>query len=87
MQVMCKQCFAMKDVPPGVDPHSLTWCGCCTVDHHHGESAMNAEACEAANHPGKPCLSPPANPVRPDGCTVCRPVVHFGNAEAQIVSA
>src|ERR1035441_3665339 len=54
MMCQCKQCLAMKDVPPGVDPHSLTWCGCCTVDHHHGESVMSAAACEAANHPGQP---------------------------------
>jgi hypothetical protein len=77
IKIQCKQCLAMTDVPPGVNPHSLTWCTCCTVDHHHGESVLPAEECAAANHPGVPCLNPPSVPDRPDGCTVCRPVLHF----------
>ena len=74
MQVMCKQCLTVKDVPPGVDPHTLTWCNCCTQDHHHGAGAA---ACQPeASHPGQACWNPPWTP-RPDGCGVCRPVVHL----------
>jgi hypothetical protein len=66
------------------DPHSrLDEAGCthCTLglnadpSHHCGQHAVNADACEAANHPGKPCWHPPGQPDRPDGCTVCRPVL------------
>jgi hypothetical protein len=86
MQFQCKQCLAMADLPPGADPHARTWCRCCTAAgddgeiHHHGRDVMSAAECEAANHPGKPCLGPPKTPERPDGCTVCRPVTHFAVA-------
>jgi hypothetical protein len=79
-QVQCAQCLAMNWVPDGVDPHSLTWCDCCTQDHHHGEGVLSAEECAAANHPGQPCLRPPEVRERPDGCTVCRPVIHYAVA-------
>jgi hypothetical protein len=83
MQYQCKQCLAMTDLPPGTDPHSRTWCRCCTVTgddgqpHHHGRDVLAAADCEAANHPGNPCWHPPTQPERPDGCAVCRPVIHF----------
>jgi hypothetical protein len=83
LQFQCLQCLAMTDLPPGTDPHSRTWCECCTIagddgkPHHHGKSVMSAAECEAANHPGALCLSPPGQPDKPDGCTACRPVVHF----------
>jgi hypothetical protein len=85
-QVLCKQCLAVAEIADGTDPHSLTWCACCTITgddgqpHHHGASVMEAEACAAANHPGQPCWNPPGQPVKPDGCTICRPVVHFAVA-------
>jgi len=81
-QYQCRTCLAMADLPPGTDPHTRTWCGCCTVTgedgqpHHHGRGVAGAEECAAANHPGVPCFSPPQT-SRPDGCTVCRPVIHF----------
>ena len=34
--VQCKQCLAVIDIPAGENPHARTWCGCCTIDHHHG---------------------------------------------------
>jgi hypothetical protein len=82
--VACKICSAAVDLPPGADPHAVTWCGCCARDHHHGEEAAN---CGPDNHEG-PCWNPPAagirlelQPgavhVRPPGCTVCRPVAHY----------
>lgn len=73
-QVMCKQCLAVCNLPDGTDPHAVTWCGCCTEDHHHG---MGALMCSPAAHGGEPCWNPPEQPARPDGCLVCRPVVHF----------
>jgi hypothetical protein len=85
-QYQCKQCLAMIDLPPGADPHASTWCGCCDVTdesgrpHHHGAGVLAAEECEAANHPGQPCLSPPGRPDKPEGCTVCRPVMHLAVA-------
>jgi hypothetical protein len=80
MRIMCIQCLAETNLPPGADPHASTWCQCCTIDHHHGRDVLDAEACAEANHPGAPCFSPPGQPVRPDGCTVCRPVMHFAVA-------
>jgi len=82
-QFQCKQCLTVTELPDGSDPHAHTWCNCCTQTgdtgeiHHHGENSMLAADCEAANHPGQPCWHPPAQPVRPDGCTVCRPVIHM----------
>ena len=73
--IQCKQCSSSINVDPGTDPHTLSWCNCCTEDHHHGEAAA---ACPQA-HEG-PCWNPPTVPVQPDGCTVCRPVIHFANA-------
>jgi hypothetical protein len=81
-RVQCKTCLAVADIPADTDPHARTWCTCCTEDHHHGAAA---EACSPANHGGQPCWNPPAQPVKPDGCGVCRPVIHFAVAgEMQI---
>lgn len=58
-QVQCKQCLAIANVEDGVDPHTMTWCGCCTQEHHHG---LAAEACpgnNAVGHPGAPCTNNP----------------------------
>ncbi len=83
MQVMCKQCLAVTDLPPDTDPHTVTWCGCCVIDHHHGEAASGCPR----EHDG-PCWQGPQSGPRPPGCTVCRPVVHFATAGAvEIVSA
>jgi hypothetical protein len=88
-QYACKQCLAVINLPDGSDPHAHTWCTCCTQTsgadekvHHHGENAMLATDCEAANHPGQPCWHPPTQPERPDNCTVCRPVVHLAVVQA-----
>lgn len=85
-QYQCKQCLTVTDLPPGTDPHARTWCGCCPLTgedgqpHHHGAQVLDATECEAANHPGHPCWHPPTQPARPDGCTVCRPVIHLAVA-------
>lgn len=74
-QVQCKQCLASINVDPGVDPHTLTWCDCCTIDHHHAEGNE-----ECAADPGHDCWQgPQAGPRHPD-CKVCRPVIHYGSA-------
>jgi hypothetical protein len=77
LQYQCKQCLALISLPPGEDPHAHTWCDCCQVDHHHGASVLSAPECEAANHPGQPCWHPPTQPERPEGCTICRPILHL----------
>jgi len=80
MQVQCKTCLAMTSLPPGSDPHAHTWCDCCQVDHHHGLGVLPAAECQVANHPGTACWGHPGVAVRPEGCTVCRPVIHFAVA-------
>lgn len=80
MQVMCKQCLAVANLPDGQDPHAVSWCRCCDADHHHGEAA---QACGDSQHPGELCWNPPGQPVKPENCGVCRPVHHMptvGNA-------
>jgi hypothetical protein len=83
MKIQCKTCLAMTDLPPGADPHAHTWCNCCTArgpdgqPHHHGQDVLDAPDCAQANHPGEPCWHPPAQPARPEKCTVCRPVMHL----------
>jgi hypothetical protein len=64
-QVQCAQCLAMNWVPDGVDPHTLTWCQCCTRDHHHGQAAEACPGNGGIGHPGEPCPHP--NPL---ACTV-----------------
>jgi hypothetical protein len=75
--VQCKQCLAMTSLDPGTDPHTRTWCQCCTIDHHHGEAAA---ACAADD--SHECWQGPQSGPRPPGCQVCRPVIHFANADA-----
>jgi hypothetical protein len=83
LQFQCKQCLAVADLPAGTNPHAHNWCQCCTLTgedgeiHHHGDTTLPAEQCEQENHPGEPCWHPPTQPNRPDGCTVCRPVIHL----------
>lgn len=72
MQVTCKTCFTSINVEEGVNVHAALECGCCPEDHHHGEAAA---ACPK-EHEG-PCWNPPTLPVKPDGCTVCRPLIIF----------
>jgi hypothetical protein len=70
---MCKQCGSVKNIPDGTDIHTQTWCTCCDKDHHHGELA--AQCTPDQNHPGELCWNPPGQPLRPDNCGVCRPVM------------
>ena len=97
-QVQCEQCLAIANVPDGGDPHAMTFCGCCTQDHHHGVTALACPGNSAIGHPGAPCSG--RNPrtcrvvttpeerqgepclgghcgIEVDGCTVCRPLIHY----------
>lgn len=76
--ITCKTGGEHVYVAPGDenrDPHSrldLAGCDHCAdqnTEHHHG---MNANLCPKA-HEG-PCWNPPTVPVRPEGCSVCRPL-------------
>jgi hypothetical protein len=73
--VQCKQCMKSQVIPAGADPHLVFECGCCTEDHHHGQEA---NACPRT-HDG-PCWQGPLSGPKPDGCTVCRPLIFAGNA-------
>jgi hypothetical protein len=70
--VMCKVCLTSTHVNPNQDPHTVLFCRCCPEQHHHGEAAS---ACPKT-HEGS-CWNPPDQPNRPDGCTVCRPILHL----------
>ena len=71
--VQCPQCLVMASIPEGQDPHAAFRCACCDEEHHHGEQANNCPR----EHDG-PCWTGPLAGPRPDGCTVCRPLIHFG---------
>jgi hypothetical protein len=64
MNIQCMQCGAMKDLPPGADPHDYTWCTCCTITgddgkpHHHGQAAASCPGNGGVGHPGEPCPHP-----------------------------
>jgi len=85
--IRCKTGGEMIEVPEGQDPHAAldaTGCSHCAdgrnadPDHHCGR---NANACPK-DHDGT-CLghgeTAEERANRPDGCTVCRPVIFLGN--------
>ena len=82
---MCKIGGEMIEVPEGADPHALldaTGCSHCADGHDrdtHCGQAANVCADNPDNHPG-PCWTGPESGERPDGCTVCRPILFMGNA-------
>jgi hypothetical protein len=87
--VQCKTCRASAVIPEGEDPHARTFCSCCTASaadeagvHHHGEAA---NACPR-RHDG-PCWQGPESGPKPDGCTVCRPLLFFANASVAPAAA
>jgi hypothetical protein len=61
LNVQCATCLAMTDLPPGTDPHTRTWCRCCTITgddgqpHHHGQAAASCPGNNGVGHPGEPC--------------------------------
>ena len=89
MLIKCKQGGEMLEVAEGQDPHAAldaTGCSHCLDGHgldvHCGQAA---NACHQARADGLPlhdgpCWNPPEVPDRPEGCTVCRPVLFMGNA-------
>lgn len=81
-RIQCNQCLKVEVVPPGVDPHTITWCECCTIKnpngtpHHHGQAAASCSGNGGVGHPEEPCPHPnPAvcavvsRPVHPDDPT------------------
>lgn len=67
-RIQCKQCFAEAQITPETDPHTVNICGCCTIDHHHGEAAAACPGNGGTGHPGEDCPHP-----NPDACTVVTP--------------
>lgn len=84
LQILCKTCLTAVTVPAGTDTdvHDAIECGCCPEDHHHGRAA--AECPEAHE---EPCWSGPQSGPRPDGCTVCRPLLIMPMAGVRLASA
>lgn len=83
MLVQCKTGGEFLDVPEGQDPHTAldaNGCGHCLDSHpldvHCGRTANDCPRM----HDG-PCWNPPTVPIRPDGCTVCRPIVFYGTTQ------
>jgi hypothetical protein len=81
MLIKCRAGGEMIDVPEGQDPHAAldaAGCGHCADQHpldvHCGDTANSCPR----EHDG-PCWD--GTGTRPDGCTVCRPLVFLGNAE------
>ena len=85
--IRCKTGGEMVEVPDGQDPHAFldaTGCSHCAdglnadPGHHCGQ---NANACPQ-DHDGT-CLGHGETAEeaahRPDGCTVCRPLIFMGN--------
>lgn len=70
IHIQCKQCGKWSVFGPeaGADPDAALQCGCCPLNHHHGQAA---NACPGAgiNHTGADC---PEN--EPENCTVLTPV-------------
>ena len=84
MLIRCVTGGEMVEVPEGQDPHAYldaTGCSHCADGHdrdtHCGEAA-NVCAGNPDLHEG-PCWQQPGVPDRPDGCTVCRPILFMGN--------
>lgn len=91
MLVKCVTGGEMVEVPEGQDPHALldaTGCAHCADGHGPDVNCREtAEACYQARVDGHPLhdgpcwgAGPEHAPERPDGCTVCRPIIFMGNA-------
>lgn len=93
MLIRCKAGGEMIDVGEGEDPHAaLDAAGCshCADSHgrdvHCGQAAQPCYQARAGGQPlhDGPCWNPPEVPDRPDGCTVCRPLLFMGGVTAGI---
>jgi hypothetical protein len=92
--IRCKTGGEMIEVAEGQDPHTAldaTGCTHCKDGHgpdvHCGQAALACHQARVDGHPlhDGPCWNPPPGhapvPDRPDGCTVCRPIVFAGNTD------
>jgi hypothetical protein len=84
--IKCKTGGEMIEVPEGQDPHAaLDATGCSHCADGHGPDIHCGEAANACpqDHDGT-CLghgeTAEERASRPDGCTVCRPILFMGNA-------
>jgi hypothetical protein len=81
--IKCKTGGEMIEVAEGQDPHAAldaTGCSHCADGHgpeiHCGETANSCTGPATDTHDG-PCWDGTGD--RPDGCTVCRPIIFMGN--------
>lgn len=81
MLIRCKTGGEMIDVPEGQDPHAALDATGCThcADGHDLDTHCGAVANACPREHEGPCWNPPDVPDRPDGCTVCRPILFMGN--------
>jgi hypothetical protein len=90
--IKCKIGGEMIEVPEGQDPHAAldaTGCPHCVDGHDpdtHCGQAANVCADNPDNHPG-PCWQGPGSGERPDGCTVCRPLIFMGGTTLTLTQA
>ena len=42
LHLSCNQCGASATVADGADPDAALTCGCCPLDHHHGQAATES---------------------------------------------
>jgi len=54
----CNRCGGWTTVLDLSDPDSALKCGCCPVDHHHGQAANACTGADGSGHPGEPCHHP-----------------------------
>jgi hypothetical protein len=86
--VRCKLGGEILEVPAGQDAHAaLDANGCSHCVDNHGPDYKHGQAAPECpkTHPG-PCWNPPDTPDRPEGCTVCRPVLFMGNVDVGLVN-
>ena len=91
LHISCKGCHAWTVTEDVRAPNAALTCPCCPLDHDH-DAAANAcpgshppcpdgdtcvySAAEGGHPPGGHCWT--GYGTKPDGCTVCRPIVITG---------
>jgi hypothetical protein len=74
--IACKTCASTVQLDPSnpLPVHQALVCGCCVPDDPDHDHAVGPCQQGTPVHDG-PCWTGPASGPKPDGCTICRPVV------------